>query len=176
MLNFLNKLMDTHPIDMVKTPDEIQSALDWFKENDKFYFKHNKEFFLKQKFFRCIICGRPETANYIEPTKKTLLEKYICFTCNHWAEMCEGVKTGERFIINGNCYTPCKETGPMAFRGHGGSKFYIKVNAGPKAGQLIASTNLWHKGNVTKWWRDSLQDNAEFLLKEQFELLQNSNN
>lgn len=55
-------------------------------------------------------------------------------------------------IIGGNCYTIGDEN-KAGFRGFGGMKFKIKILKDTptyKAGEVIMTTNLWHRGEVPK--------------------------
>jgi len=64
-------------------------------------------------------------------------------------------------IIGGNCYHIGAEEKTGGFRGFGGMKFKIKILKDTpmyKAGEVIMTTNLWHKGEVPK--ELSVENNA----------------
>ena len=149
----------------LRSEEEIQRALAWVKEHDVFQYNHGAEGRLrKYPFFFCHICGAPERATYVEERRRILLEHQICFTCSHWKELLPGYLSGKRFISKGGCYTPCADPGgPDDFKGFGGRKFRFRVFAGPRAGEILETTNMWHQGTVSQWWRDQFPDNCEFL-------------
>jgi hypothetical protein len=67
-------------------------------------------------------------------------------------------------IIGGNCYHIGEEEKTGGFRGFGGMKFKIKILKDTpryKAGEVIMTTNLWHRGEIPKEF--SVENNATTL-------------
>ena len=56
-------------------------------------------------------------------------------------------------VVGGNCYHIGSEENTGGFRGFGGTKFKIKILKDTpmyKAGEVITTTNLWHRGEIPK--------------------------
>lgn len=64
--------------------------------------------------------------------------------------------------IKGEHYVIGNESDSNVFRGYGGREFRIKFTAGPHAGQIIETTNLWHQGTIPEAYCSALPDNAIF--------------
>ena len=133
-------------------------------------------------FEPCLLCKSPVKTNYNEYGPK-LKESNLCFTCYHWEQIylelkeyensCLGInpqissdksqKTYSSYIIvNGMCNKDGghqeNKTGMM---GHGGRLFKIAfLIDGTKNFQ---TNNLWCQGDIPKWFRSKLPDNAKFV-------------
>lgn len=91
------------------------------------------------------------------------IEPGACFTCDFWNGhlMHDTDKDKERFaVIAGHHYIIADEpSSPVAMRGFSGHRFIIKFNDG----RVVETTNLWHQGEITPYWRNKMTDNAVFL-------------
>jgi hypothetical protein len=107
----------------------------------------------------CTECGSPIQTNYYEPTKTRLIEKNVCFSCDHWLGKID-IKDNPRTVRVNNTHYYIEDDAPNApFQGFGGQKFVILFDDGRK----VVTRNLWCQGNIPSRFRDRLPDNARFL-------------
>lgn len=85
------------------------------------------------------------------------------FAKKFWQEKVQWItdpRRKDRIVrVKGVHYFAAPESGPMAFRGHGGSLFKIRFFDGRE----MTSTNLWCQGDIPPEFRELLPDNAEFV-------------
>jgi hypothetical protein len=109
--------------------------------------------------WKCSKCGGEVSLTY--HTNSILEENKMCFSCNHFREQFEKMKTNKnKFIINGGFYTVYPENSNSYFKGFGGRLFIIK---NLKTGEIIHTKNLWHQGEIPKIW--AAENTAEFVDK-----------
>lgn len=115
--------------------------------------------------FECSSCGETDRNTFMEPTGTQMLERRLCFGCNHWRNFAEkeGPRRNELTIIDGLIYTPGNRTsGEM--RGMAGRRFDIEyVEPSAYAGQKITTFDLWSGGPLPEKLRDQFPDTARFL-------------
>jgi len=113
---------------------------------------------------KCKICKKKIELNYGDGLNNKLILLQVCFDCNFWIDKFENVNHINSVRIDNNHYWIGKESDPSAdsFRGFSGRKFIIKF----KNGREVKTTNLWHQGEIPKWCRKYLPDNATFVYKE----------
>lgn len=88
------------------------------------------------------------------------VEPSECFLCNHWKEILERDKTDTTaVVIKGHHYYISDENPALRPRGFGGTKFVIQFNDG----RLVTTTNLWHQGEISRYWLPKFPDNAVFV-------------
>lgn len=110
----------------------------------------------------CRVCGNTIDLNFFN--KKRLEKLQLCFTCDFWWEKIYWRANGDTYEgnrvarINNNHYT-IHPDGSAAFEGHGGRKFVIKFDNGDE----VTTHNLWHQGEIPKWFRPHLPNNAVFV-------------
>jgi len=122
---------------------------------------------------KCKICGKTtDVDQYVEDTKKELVDNQLCFKCNHWRmnhelDLDPKVRGEHKWaVINGHHYViaPPANSNVM-FAGFGGSKFKIKF----QDGTIVETSNLWHQGDIKEahpHWRELMPDNAKFVKDE----------
>ena len=106
----------------------------------------------------CSCCGGFIKARFTEPVRTKLIEKKLCFSCNHWDEIYQDIDNPDRFIIDGDSYHNVKKD--TCFKGFGGSLFKIKRY---NTNEIIETRNLWHQGKVSIHLIDKIKNNACFL-------------
>jgi hypothetical protein len=97
----------------------------------------------------CVECGDRELLKWMDVEKKKLIEKQLCFSCNHWYEVLEdpaavfapGEFWGDPSL---HAYVIGDEDPSNRWRGFGGRKFVLLFATGAR----IETTNLWHSGKV----------------------------
>ena len=112
------------------------------------------------------VCGRisPECDpnGFVEGAiKNKMVELGCCHTCAFWLIKKEEFSS-KNFIIRGHHYTDCGKVDRKkvkGFLGHGGRNFKIELFNG----EVIETNNLWAQGDVPKYFRDILPDNAKFI-------------
>lgn len=106
----------------------------------------------------CVECGGVVMANYIG--NKQMIERNMCFSCNHWTNAIESTKRDNIMIVNSTVYTVVedKPNTPNSFKGFGGAKFVFL-----KDGNTITSTNVWCGGDIPKHFRERIPDNAKII-------------
>lgn len=134
--------------------------------------------------FYCRQCNKPiETRNLIESSAKALREERLCFSCGYWS----GISPSLAFrasptidvnevpkprdlgpnvaIIAGTVYgiADTRPKGDRQFLGFGGARHDILFNDGRR----VTTWNLWHRGNIERFARGALPDNAIFLIPEE---------
>lgn len=121
----------------------------------------------KGKYFEyvCSKCGKKASNTYSEPTRTEMLERRLCFTCNHWQDFAERCYEG-RFkltTIDGAIYTPGNRT-TGDYRGMAGRRFDIEyVEPSVHAGKKITTFDLWYGDKIPQEYRDKFPDTARFL-------------
>lgn len=105
----------------------------------------------------CNECGSPISACYTN--KSDLISRNLCFGCNHWYEKLSIKDHKNVARIGGSHYQIEPDNPKAAFQGFGGSKFTIRFNDGRE----VTTRNLWHQGEIPKWFRSRLTDNAVFI-------------
>ena len=109
----------------------------------------------------CKICGGVVTTKWCEPTKSDLIKHNYCFNCLFWYKIEQTLNNPRRFIIDGVSYWRGENTNDEnKFRGYGGRKFKIQRN---DSNEIIETTNLWCQGNVSKYFKERIKDNAKFI-------------
>lgn len=119
----------------------------------------------------CKLCGRPETATYMEPIGTRLKKEQICFGCDFWMERRSQYNAQHRrgtiLVIDGMVRSDGGEADPRTpFLGHGGARFYIKHLI---TGRVWTSNNMWFGGEIPDEFRGGMPDNAVLLTKEEYE-------
>lgn len=110
----------------------------------------------------CHICGGFIAAIcYLNPTKQSLIERKLCFSCLHWVEIKECERADIDLVIDGCHYMLGAESAPhgIGMRGFGGRKFTIIYL---KDGREITTTNLWTQGIIPKRFLAAFPNNAKF--------------
>lgn len=117
----------------------------------------------ESQLYHCVICGAPETAGYIEPTRTEMRSQQICFDCHFWKEKIKWREDNNQacFVIGGHHHkVEPDESGDRRWSGCGGSEFKIQPLDGRP---LIVTHNLWHQGKIPERFRNILTDNAKFI-------------
>lgn len=103
----------------------------------------------------CLICGE-----HFEEPHHDSKDDGICFKCDFWkSHWLRDLERSDWVVIKGHHYVIGSENDPPKARGFGGSKFIIEFFDGRK----VETTNLWHQGEITPWWREKMPDNAKFV-------------
>jgi len=103
----------------------------------------------------CTECYGLISLRYSEPTRKQLIARCVCFSCNFWLDIIDQ----KCLIIEGDAYTIQPDAPSSAFRGYGGRQFKIRL---PDK-SITITRNLWHRGTVPNHFRKRLPDNAQFI-------------
>lgn len=103
----------------------------------------------------CVECGGVVMTNY--HGNKKMIERNMCFGCNHWTDAIESTKRDNVMIVDHIVYSvvPEKPNTPNSFKGFGGAKFTFI-----KDGKTIESTNVWCGGDIPKHFWNRIPDNA----------------
>ena len=101
---------------------------------------------------KCLFCSKEHDDNKLATT----LLYGMCFSCNFWYRILKGRRP--YVVINGHCYRIAPED-RVGFRGHGGWEYTIKFNNG----NVVKTTNLWHKGKVDCEFLPFFPNTAEFI-------------
>lgn len=115
---------------------------------------------IKNQPYNCTVCSVLENANYTD--NQRMVEKNLCFHCNFWDEYCQQEKLSKSIRIKGFHFMLGDKKEPDKWNGFGGRWFKIKMNNE----QIIDTCDLWCQGEISKYFRDKLSDNAEFIIKE----------
>jgi hypothetical protein len=109
----------------------------------------------------CVICSGVVGTDYNSSMKLTLIQRNMCFSCSFWTDQLAKIGQNDYFVIDGELYMNGgrKDSTSKSFLGFAGREFKIKTNTG----KIITTNNLWLRGKVTKWFKDKLPDNAEFI-------------
>ena len=115
----------------------------------------------------CKECGKHETGSWMGRINEQLMERQLCFYCNHWYDLYLIRDQSNVARVAGNHYMIEKEPNAKEMLdgfmlGFGGNQFNIRFNDGRE----VITHNLWHQGEIPALWRDRLSNNAEFV-KEQ---------
>lgn len=109
--------------------------------------------------WKCSKCGGEVTLTYSNNDK--LIEHKMCFSCNHFREQAEKLKTDvNKFVINNHVYTVYPDAPNAPFKGFGGREFKIRPFG---SNDILVTHNLWSQGEVPAVWRNELPDTAEFV-------------
>lgn len=112
----------------------------------------------------CSSCGTEASNTYSEPHKTRLLERQLCFQCNHWVDFRNNnlSKRRELTIIEGIIYVPGNRLAGN-FRGMGGRRFDIEyVGDSTYCGQFCTTFDLWSGGKLPSDLRKVFPDTARF--------------
>lgn len=111
----------------------------------------------------CRICAKDIDFNYHH--REQLETRQLCVTCDFWWDKVEWrangdiTEDGDRVVrVHNNHYVIHQDVtyGPQGF---GGRKHVIKFDSGEE----VTTHNLWHQGEIPKWFRESLPNNATFV-------------
>lgn len=116
---------------------------------------------MKQKTFRCRVCGKVEhPTHWINSMSKLLITRRLCFGCNHWYQ--NHLEDSEPYtwaIVDGGHYRLLPHTDSY-FKGFGGRLFRFKFNDGT----IKECDNVWFQGEIDNpYWRKLMPDNAVIL-------------
>lgn len=110
---------------------------------------------------RCRECNGLINHHWIEPTRSRLIEKKLCFCCDHWTKLLSAAIDFKRVIVNGGRHYMIEPELPArdrSFGGFGGARHVIAF----LDGRTVTSHNLWHQGTIPERFRNRLPDNACF--------------
>lgn len=114
------------------------------------------------KQLKCKVCGRVfETPN---TNRKVCSDS--CYSTDYWLDRVKRKDCREQLVINHIVYQIGNETD--TFKGYDGARWYILYNNGV----LRTTTNLWHNGTLPEAMWELLPDNAKFITREEYNLLQ----
>ena len=101
---------------------------------------------------KCMMCGKEhDDARLALP-----LLHGMCFSCSFWYRILKGRRP--YVVIDGHCYRVAPED-RGGFRGFGGFEYTIKFNDG----NVVKTTNLWHRGKVDCEFMPFFPNTAEFV-------------
>ena len=110
----------------------------------------------------CKICGRIFGTNYVESTKKRLIETNTCLSCCFWEDKEKMLSDKNFFVIEGAAYYKKNDVSKYSsFVGFGGAEFKIRRFG---SDEIITTRNLWHNGEIYEWFKDRIKNNAELLM------------
>lgn len=113
--------------------------------------------------FTCAECGENARNTYTEPHRTQMLERRLCFGCNHWREFAEKRDPAKLTVIEGHIYTPGNRTSG-SFLGMAGRRFDIEYIAPSiHAGKRTTTFDLWSAGQMPAQLREKFPDTARFL-------------
>ena len=113
--------------------------------------------------YTCSSCETETRNTYCEPHRTRMLERRLCFTCDHWRNFAETQKPEELTVIDSIRYGPGNRTSGE-FRGMGGRRFDIEyVEPSVYAGQRITTFDLWAGGKLPEHLHKKFPDTARFL-------------
>lgn len=106
----------------------------------------------------CSVCGAPDSAAYMQPTRERLLRERLCFTCAHWLDA--AAKPPEVVTGDWGIYGIGRSgVGPASARGFGGRRFTVRFFDG----RTVTTDNLWSGGTIPERFRDRFTPNAEVI-------------
>lgn len=109
--------------------------------------------------WKCSKCGGEVTLTYCN--NQQLIDHKMCFSCNHFREQAEKLKTNPcKFVIENHVYTVYPDNPNLLFKGFGGREFKIKPF---NSDNIIITHNLWSQGEIPVAWRGDLPNTAEFV-------------
>ncbi|MDW8840115.1 hypothetical protein ORA50_07695 [Pseudomonas carnis] len=123
----------------------------------------------------CGHCGKPEEANYLEPTGSRLKANGLCFHCDFWHDKRTTynaqARAGHMLVMKGWVYGDSGDqpNGNKSWLGFGGSRWYLYQIT---TGKLWTTNNLFSAGDIPADFLPGMPDNAVALTLEQFELAQ----
>jgi len=120
---------------------------------------------VKYHEYVCLGCGEVARNTYCEPYRTNLLDRRMCYMCNHWFEFEKDLKSNhaKKTIIGGHVYGPGNRTsGPM--RGMAGRRFDIEyIEPSVYQGQRVTTFDLWSGSALPEKLRVRYPDTAKFL-------------
>ena len=107
----------------------------------------------------CRECGAEENRQFAQLTMNRMIEKQLCFTCDHWTKLLahkdESIRLDNGFhYIDGG-----KSNGPSHAKGHGGHRWLIEFFDG----RVIDTDNLWCQGTIPEHFKSRLPVNAKVI-------------
>jgi len=110
----------------------------------------------------CKECGGVITLNYIGKVPDTLIQKQLCFSCNHWSEIIDN-KDNERTVIVKSTVYWRKDFRKIEKHlehvlGFSGHVFNIKM----KSGETYTTNDLWCSGDIPDRFKSRLPDKNTF--------------
>lgn len=115
--------------------------------------------------YECAECGGTARNTYCEPHRANMLERQLCYHCNHWRDFALRLERHHRYmtIIAGDVYGPGNRT-EGSFRGMAGRRFDIEyVEPSVFAGKRITTFDLWSGSTMPETLSTRFCDTAKFL-------------
>jgi hypothetical protein len=115
--------------------------------------------------YTCSKCGKESKNTYCEPYRTLMLERRLCYMCNHWVEFEEELEKTHtaKTIIDGHVYSPGNRTSG-SFRGMAGRRFDIEyISPSDHCGKKITTFDLWSGSTLPDNLREKYADTAKFL-------------
>jgi hypothetical protein len=113
--------------------------------------------------YTCVECDEMARNTYCEPFRTNMLERRLCYTCNHWREFKEKNDPSAITVIDGHLYGPGNRTSG-AMRGMAGRRFDIEyIEPSIHAGKRTTTFDLWSGGQLPERVRPHFPDTARFL-------------
>lgn len=141
---------------------------------------------METKLTHCSVCGKEDgyrnPPKQVNPTtldpdefiegdiKRIMIEKKCCFSCAFWFDKIEKLKNNPRWlIIDGQSYVfnPYNENNYSYFKGFGGRVMYAQKTDGT----VLISNDVWHQGEIPEAFKQIIPDNAKFITKEQYKIM-----
>jgi hypothetical protein len=90
-----------------------------------------------------------------------MVERGLCFSCNHWVDRLAKCNSPRSFIIDGAAYWRADErpNEPSSWQGFGGRTFHIRRHSG----EVIVTSNLWHNGHIPAHFLARMPNDADFV-------------
>lgn len=128
---------------------------------------------------KCPICGmEDDPEDYIEsPIKEIMKEKGCCFRCAFWFDIANGdpdLEDPSQPVVVNHTHWSYRINHPIQFmESHGWSMMPIPTmhyilffN-----GDVVTTNCLWHQGDIPEYFQEMIPDNAKFLTREQFDMI-----
>lgn len=115
--------------------------------------------------FTCRECGKVAVNSFSEPYRTRMLERRLCFYCNHDVDTLAKMELDhtKMTIIGARIYSPGNRTSG-SFRGMAGRRFDIEyISPSIYEGQKITTFDLWSGSDVPDKGRGRFHDTARFL-------------
>lgn len=115
--------------------------------------------------YTCVGCGETAQNTYCEPIRTSMLDRRLCYHCNHWVDFERRLEREHRqmTIIDGHVYGPGNRT-TGSFRGMAGRRFDIEyIEPSIYAGQRTTTFDLWSGSDLPPALRRKFPDTARFL-------------
>lgn len=110
---------------------------------------------------KCKVCG-----HIFETNKDESICSYTCSSVDYWLDRVKRKACSDQIVVNHVVYQIGNETD--TFKGFNGMGWYILY----ENGVLRTTTNLWHNGTLPEAMWELLPDNAKFITREEYNLLQ----